>query len=40
VILCTNSYFGGECFEMSPGDAYPDLGPDFNNELSSHFWHG
>lgn len=40
VILCVDSYFRGKCFEMSPGDAYPDLGPDFTNELSSHFWHG
>jgi hypothetical protein len=38
-ILCTDSYFGGDCMEMDPGDAYPDLGP-FNNELSSHFFFG
>jgi hypothetical protein len=39
-VLCVDSYFRGKCFELAPGDAYLDLGPDFNNKLSSHFWHG
>jgi Peptidase inhibitor family I36 len=39
-VLCVDSYFRGKCFELKPGDAYLDLGPDFNNKLSSHFWHG
>lgn len=39
VMTCTDSYFRGTCFEIGANDAFPDLGPDFNNKLSSHWFH-